>query len=278
VVAGAPLSVRARWRRALPALRVARFVLGVAVVIVMGVLAVRDVPSVDLTWALLVPAGAAAAIWWVLLARGWAILVSGHTTRADIGTWCRTQILRYIPGGIWAPGSRVVLVDGTPVDRVATVAAENVVSLCAALALGGLAFAAGGRPIWVPLVLLAAAPAIAARVLPLRTRLDTARVLRATWNGLAGFVGYLACAVLVQAAVSGWHEPLLVAGAAGVSWAAGLVVVFAPGGVGVRELVYIGLLAGTFPRTDLVAAAVVMRAVTIAAELLILLVAGRPNG
>ena len=68
------------------------------------------------------------------------------------------------------------------------------------------------------------------------------RLGRATGNALAAFVGYLAAAVLVQAAVSGWQDPLLVAGAAGIAWAAGLVVVFAPGGLGARELAYAGLL------------------------------------
>jgi hypothetical protein len=278
VVAGAALIVPARLERALPALRVARFVLGVALVAAMGVLAVREVPSHSVTWWPLAASVLAAVVWWVLLARGWAILAAGRTTPRDVGLWCRTQVLRYLPGGIWAPTSRIVLVDGTPVDRIATVAAENIVSLCAALALGGAALAAGGRPAYAPLALLALAPAIAARSVRLQTRIVSDRVVRATANGLAGFTCYAACAVLVQAAVSGLHHPLLVAGAAGVSWAAGLVVVFAPGGVGVRELAYVGLLAASFGRGDLVAAAVVMRAVTIAAELLVLLVLGRPTG
>jgi glycosyltransferase 2 family protein len=278
VVARAAVIIPARLERALPALRVAGFGLGVALVATMGVLAVREVPPRSVTWWPVAPAVAAAVVWWVLLARGWAILVQGRATPSVVGMWCRTQVLRYLPGGVWAPASRVVLVDGSPVDRVATVAAENIVSLCAALAIGGAALAAGGRPAYAPLALLALVPATTARLAPRRTRLAPGRVVRATANGLAGFACYAACAVLVQAAVTGLQHPLLVAGAAGVSWAAGLVVVFAPGGVGVRELAYVGLLAGTFGRADLVAAAVIMRAVTIAAELLVLLAFGRPRG
>jgi hypothetical protein len=98
----------------------------------------------------------------------------------------------------------------------------------------------------------------------------------ATANSLAAFAGYVVAAVLVQAAVSGMHEPLLVAGAAGIAWAFGLVVVFTPGGLGARELAYAALLAPSFAHADLAAAAVVMRALTIAAELVILVAVGRP--
>ena len=268
---------RAQLRSIMPALRAARFGLAVVVVIVMGVIAVRYVPFETLTWWRLVPALVAAGVWWVLLARGWSLLVSGRTTRADLSRWCQTQVLRYLPGGIWAPTSRVLLVDGTPFDRVATVLAENVVSLCAALALGGAALAVSGRPAWAAAVLAAIVPVAAARFGAKRTRLDGPRVVRATANGLVAFVCYMTCAILVQAAVSGLHRPVLVAGAAGISWAAGLVVVFSPGGLGVRELAYAGLLASDFGHEDLAAAAVVMRAVTIAAELVILLAAGRPT-
>jgi hypothetical protein len=266
---------RERFAALLPALRVARFALAVAIVVAMFVVAVRYVPFGSLTWWLLVPALAATAVWWTLLARGWAILASGRTTGHDMGMWCRTQVLRYLPGGIWAPTSRVVLVGGSAVDRLATVAAENVVALCAALALGGAALGLSGRPAWAALVLAPAVPVVAARLAPGRTRLDPARLARATTNSLAAFACYVAAAVLVQAAVSGLRDALLVAGAAGVSWAFGLVVVFTPSGLGARELAYAGLLAPTFAHADVAAAAVVLRAVTIVAELAILLALGR---
>jgi glycosyltransferase 2 family protein len=269
-------SVPRRWAPILPALRVARFVVAVGIVVAMGVVAVRYVPSRPLTWWLLAPALALSIVWWTLLARGWAILAAGATDAEHMGMWCRTQVLRYLPGGIWAPTSRVVLVGGTAADRVATVAAENFVALGAALAVGGAAFALSGRPLWALLVLAPLGPIVAARYARGRTRLDPRRLRSATANGLVGFVGYAAAAVCVQAAVSGFHDPLLVAGAAGVSWAVGLVVVFTPGGLGARELAYAGLLAPSFAHGDVAAAAVVMRAVTIAAELVVLLVVARP--
>jgi glycosyltransferase 2 family protein len=270
-------ALRARMAPALPALRVARFALAVALVVAMGVIAVRDVRFDSLTWGLLVPALVATAGWWILLARGWSILAAGRTTRADMGMWCRTQVLRYLPGGIWAPTSRVALVGGSALDRLATVAAENVVSLCAALALGGVAMAASGRPAWAALALVLVVPAAGVRLARGRTRLDAGRNRRATLNALAAFACYLVAAVLVQAAVSGFHRPLLIAGAAGISWAVGLVVVITPGGLGARELAYAALLAPTLPHAQLAAAAIVLRALTIAAELAVLVTIGRPD-
>ncbi|MEA2278646.1 MAG: glycosyltransferase 2 family protein [Solirubrobacteraceae bacterium] len=262
--------------RLLPALRVVGFVAALGVVAAMAVGAARDVRLQDLRWWLLVPAALAAVAWWLLLARGWALLVRGRATRADVSTWCRTQALRYLPGGIWAPASRLVVVDGTALDRVSTVAAENVIALCAALAVGGPALALAGAPWWAALVVLAAAPVVAARLTASRSRVDPDRARRATVNDVAAFGAYAASAVLVQAAISGWHHPLAVSGAAAIAWSAGLVVVIAPSGIGVRELVYVALLAGVLPKTDAAAAAVTMRLVTIAAEAAVLVIAGRP--
>jgi hypothetical protein len=259
-----------------PLVRAAGFVGALAIVVAMAVKAAGDVELSEVTWWPLVLAAPAAGAWWLLLARGWSLLLSGRAGRADVATWCRTQALRYLPGGIWAPVSRGAVMDGRPLDRLATVGAENVIALAAALALGGLALALDGKLAWAPLVLVLALPPAAARLTASRTRIAPARTLRATANYLAAFTAYIAGAVLVQAAVSGWHAPLTVAGAAALAWGAGLVVVIAPGGIGVRELAYVGLLAGAIPRGEATAGALTFRVVTIVAELAVLVVAGRP--
>ena len=97
----------------MPVLRVLAFVAAVAIVVVMSVKAVRavDFGALEL-WPL--PVAIAFAVgWWVLLARGWALLVTGTSKRGDLSVWCRTQAIRYLPGGIWAPASRVTLLPGT---------------------------------------------------------------------------------------------------------------------------------------------------------------------
>jgi len=83
--------------------------------------------------------------------------------------------------------------------------------------------------------------------------------------------------VLVQTAVSGWDSPLAVAGGAAVAWAAGLVVIITPGGVGTRELAYAALLSGELAQADAAAGAILMRLVTIVAELAVLVALGRPR-
>ncbi len=261
---------RARRDVVVPAIRGAGFAAALAVVVVVAFKALRDAPPRRLDWPLLVPALVAALAWWVLLARGWALLMSGAWTGADASTWCRTQALRYLPGGIWAPASRVAVAGGSARARLAIVAAENLGALCAALAVGGAGLALSGRLAWLPLVLSPLAPALLARV-----RLLPSRAPATTPNYLAGFAAYAVASVLAQAAVSGWHEPLAVAGAAGIAWGAGLVVVVAPSGIGVREVVYVGLLSGSFGGGDLAAGAVTMRLVTIAAELLVLVASVR---
>jgi hypothetical protein len=267
--------MRARLLAAVPALRVVGFVLSVALVAAIGVEAARAVPAHGLHWAYAAWALPAAMVWWTLLAAGWGILAEGRPTRAAVSTWCRTQALRYLPGGIWAPVSRVVATQGTWLDRVSTVAAENIVALCAALAIGGAAAGAGGRPAWLALIPLAGAPWLLSRFSAARTRVAPPRTLRATATNLVAFALYASAAVAAQAAVSGLHIALAVAGAAALAWAAGLVVIITPGGIGVRELAYVSLLAHHIPRADLAAGAVTLRAVTIAAEMLLLLALGR---
>ncbi|MEA2126949.1 MAG: glycosyltransferase 2 family protein [Solirubrobacteraceae bacterium] len=261
---------RAHRDRLVTAARVLGFAGALAIVAAVAVKAIRDAPPRDLDWPLLIPAVAAALGWWVLLARGWALLMSGRWTRTDAATWCRTQALRYLPGGIWAPASRLAVAEGGAADRLRTVAAENIGALVAGLAVGGLGLALAGRVAWAPLVLAPLAPALLARV-----RLLPARAPATVPTYLAAFAGYAIAAILAQAAVSGWHDVALVAGAAGIAWAAGLVVIVAPSGLGVREVVYVGLLAEAFGKGEPAAGAVVLRLVTIVAELVVLIVTAR---
>jgi hypothetical protein len=242
----------------------------------MGVGAAGDVHLSRMSWWPMPIGVLAATLWWVLLGRGWVLLLAGRLNRADFSSWCRTQALRYLPGGIWAPVSRGAIMHGSSLDRLSTVAAENVLSLCAAMALGGVALAAAGKLAWSPLILAAAVPLAASRFTASRTRVGPVRTRRATVNYLVAFLGYMVAAVLVQGAISGWHDLATVAGAACLSWAAGLVVVIAPSGVGAREWVYVELLKGPIAHADLVAGALTLRVVTIVAELAVLLIAGRP--
>lgn len=259
----------------MPLLRAFGFVAGIALLVLTGVAAVSSVDAGDLDWAPLVAALVPATIWWLGLARLWSVLVAGRFNHADASIWCRTQVLRYLPGGFWAPVSRLAVVDGAALDRFAIVIAENAIALCAALAIGGAALALVDEPWWAVLVLALAVPVLAAP--RAHRRLDPARAVDATAGAVVAFIAYVACAVLVQGGVSGFDEPVATAGAAAIAWAAGLVVLIAPGGLGVREIVFIALMDGRLPRGELATGAVTLRIVTIIVELAVFVVIARPR-
>jgi hypothetical protein len=270
-------AVRGRIRPFMPFLRVAGFVAAVGIVVWMGVQAAGEVERDQLHWGWMAASLPLIAIWWVLLANGWALLVEGRTTRHDVSVWCRTQALRFLPGGIWAPASRATVVHGGMVEKVAAVAGENLLALGAAVTIGGIAMALAAQVWWIALAPALLVPVVAAYRLEGRVRVTPKRATQGAANYLAAFLAYAAGAVLVQVAVSGSVDITLVAGAASLAWAAGLLVVIAPSGIGVRELVYVELMASSLPHAELAAGAVALRLVSILAELLVLLVAGRPT-
>jgi hypothetical protein len=263
--------------RAWPAVKAAGTLVSLAIVVVIAVRAFRDIPDRHVRWALLAPAVALTGVWWVLLAGGWSVLAGGRWSFAEVARWCRTQALRYLPGGIWAPVSRVAVTQGTALDRVSTVVAENLIALCAAAAIGGAGMAASGRPVWGLLVLSLLVPFGGAAAVRSRTRVEPRRVRIAMLLYLAAFAAYVGAAVCVQAALSPLDDPLRIAGAAALAWAAGLVVIFAPSGIGARELAYVALAAGTLPHGDAAAGAVLLRLVTVVAELAALLAVAWPS-
>ena len=202
-------------RPALPALRVVAFTVAVGIVVVMCVRGAQDVELDELSWWPLPFALAATTAWWLLLARGWAVLVTGRFARDDVGTWCShpdapLPARRHVGARV----SRATVLHGGWLDRLSTVAAENVIALCAALAIGGVALGASGAPLWLPLVLALAIPALGSRLVSEHTRLAPERTHRATLNYLVAFLAYAVAAVLVQTAVSGFTDPIEVAGAA----------------------------------------------------------------
>jgi glycosyltransferase 2 family protein len=217
-------------------------------------------------------------VWWVALAFGWSTLITERLQLAPIRAWCKTQVTRYLPGGIWAPLTRATTVQGRIRDKAAAVAAENVIVLSVAVGVGAL-WATVHNAAWLPLALVIALPVLGGRWLERRTKVTRSGVVRTTSIYAVGYVAYGLTGIFSQVAVSGIRHPtypLYVAGAACLAWAAGLVVVFAPGGVGVREVVYVWALRDLYPRADLQAAAISSRLVTVLAELTVLALVSVP--
>lgn len=273
--AGPPALV-AWWRERGPRLvgvaRTLFYPVALALVAYMGYQAASQADIGNLRFAPLLLALPLALVWWLSLALGWSFLAGESTHREAMAAWCQTQVARYVPGGIWAVVTRAATVRGRLRDKAAAVTAENVTVLLVSVAVGS-AWATARDLRWLPLTLLVAAPVLVSRWLERRTRITRERVRRTSLTYAVGFGAYGVMNVLVQLAVSGSPgsaSPLYVAGAACLAWAVGLVVVIAPGGVGVREVVYVWLLSGLYPTHQLEAAAVVSRVVTVLAELLVL--------
>ncbi|HTR70257.1 MAG TPA: hypothetical protein VMH41_08510 [Mycobacteriales bacterium] len=246
-------------------------------ILLVGYYGYRSYSKIDLStirgWPLVLSLFTA-LVWWVALACGWSTLITERLERAPIRAWCQTQVARYLPGGIWAPLARATTVQGRVRDKATAVVAENVIVLAAAVGVGAL-WATVHNPAWFPLVVVAFVPAVFSRWLERRSKVTRTAVVRTTATYSFGFVAYGITCVLTQLAVSGIRHPtypLYVAGAACLAWAVGLVVVFAPGGVGVREVVYVWALRDLYPKADLQAAAVTTRLVTVLAELIVLAV------
>jgi glycosyltransferase 2 family protein len=270
--------LEARLPRVIAVLRIAYLPFALLLV---GYIGYDAATRVDLStiriWPLVLAYGAA-LVWWLALAFGWSTLITERIHLDPVKAWCKTQVTRYLPGGIWAPLTRATTVQGRVRDKAAAVAAENVIVLSAAVGVGAL-WATVHNPAWLPLAFVILLPVLCGRWLERRTRVTHTGVVRTTGIYAVGYVAYGLTGIFTQVAVSGIRHPtypLYVAGAACLAWAAGLVVVFAPGGVGVREVVYVWALRDLYPRADLQAAAISARLVTVLAELTVLALVSLP--
>ena len=247
-VVGAARRLMARLMPFMPVLRLLAFV---AAIVIVGVMAYRARNTVNLDQLELWPMAAAVPAHDAVVGAAGPRLVAARD-RASRGaatshTGAGRRRSATCPAASGRRSRAPRCCPGTVPDKLATVGDENVIALCAAAAVGGIGMAASGDVIWLPLALAPLVPPIATRVIGERSRVTAARALHVTWNDAVAFLSYAVAAVLVQYAVSGRTDVAAVAGAAALAWAAGLVVVIAPSGLGVRELTYVALLAGTFP-------------------------------
>jgi glycosyltransferase 2 family protein len=271
---------QARAPRVIAFLRIVYYPIALSIVGYIAYSAMQEIPANSLRYGPLVVAYLFALVWWSCLAIGWSTLTTEKVQIGPVSTWCRTQVARYFPGGFWGPVARATTVQGRVRNKVVTVTAENVIVLCVALGIGGL-WASVHNPLWLPLAIVALAPLAGIGILERRSQITRRGVIRTGIVYAIGFICYGLSGVFSQIAFSGVHDPtypLYVAGASCVAWAVGLVVVFAPGGVGVREVVYIWMLSGlSYSNADLKGAAIASRLVSILAELTVLAVVTRPR-
>jgi len=192
-----------------------------------------------------------------------------------------SQLAKYLPGGIWHFVGRAGFyhADGLPLRAVTrAMVVENlwlVLSAFLAGLIGTLVYYLPGAE-----ARLAAAGLIAvwwALLWLIRLRFGGVRSWRA---GLSGLAFQAAIWALVGASLwiilpdlSGWRSAALAVGAFCLSWVAGYLAVFAPGGIGVRETVMTALLVPLLAAPDALIYAAVHRFVWVAAELALGIVA-----
>jgi glycosyltransferase 2 family protein len=229
-----------------------------------------DVESLELGW--LVVSGLLFAVSWVGFAAAWVALNRHGRPVDQMARWVHSQLLRYLPGAIWAPIARASSVPGQRSRRVATVVVEALLFLASAVSVGGLL---GG--IAVDPLLFLACPAPLGALLIVRFgagRFDVSlgRATTAMVWLLPSWVLYGLASAAAQAAVGAGPSVGAVGAASLLAWSVGFVAVFAPGGAGVREVVYGAVLSGTAPSSRIAGGAIAARLAFTVGELVVAVV------
>lgn len=227
---------------------------------------------------------------YLLFALGWKLVLQALGTRVDwwraSRAWFVSQGLKYIPGSVVYVAGRVYMAHGEGVGGMGAAvgfALECLLALATALLVFVAVLPFGlGSNLPLPLI-LAPLPVLAGVVVsvPLALRWAAARsagkgimpigygplvLLTAfyvmTWFP-AGLAAYLAFRSLGQPFPLGFGQVL---GIYTLSWAAGFVAFFAPGGLGVRDGMLIVLMSGLIPLPLATLGVVVIRIETLAVE------------
>jgi uncharacterized membrane protein YbhN (UPF0104 family) len=224
------------------------------------------------------------AVWPLILRR-----LGAPAPRDSIGLFLQSQLGKYLPGGVWQYAGRVELarVRGVPVrSSVLSLGIEVAASAFAAGAIGlfvlppalavPLALAAiavllvvafgGVERLFQPLVRLVRrlAPIPAADLRASRGALPLIALLYVPVWALYGLALWLTGRAFFPI---GADEVLFFTAAFALGWLAGMVVVFAPGGIGVREAVLVGLLAPRVGEAEAIVIAGTSRILLVAADL-----------
>lgn len=209
-----------------------------------------------------------ATLWW------YALKLMGATVpwRLATSVWLKTQIARYLPGGVWDVAGRVVLGQQAGISArasSASIALEMTLQILSASLfllilplLRGDVTSVAYLPVAVALFgicLIVAAPPVFSRLVNLILRLlrRPALAMTITYRDIllllgARIVGHLLLGigfVMFARGVSdvSWSQaPAMIAAYVG-AWLAGYLVVLAPMGIGVREGALTLLLQGLFP-------------------------------
>jgi uncharacterized membrane protein YbhN (UPF0104 family) len=232
----------------------------------------------DVGWPALVGAGLltlsgviASAFIWLLILRELGV----RTRPRLVAVYFQAQVAKYIPGSLWQYAGRVALARtlriplrplavSLPVELAASMAAAALVSLSllGPWGLGGTwALVAvvhlGGRRRWRRgLARLTAGVSGEARA-SISAAAAALPFYTATWVVVGGGFWLVARAMLEVPL----DDVLVYVGVFTIAWLVGLIAIYAPGGLGVREAVIVALLRGRIGTADALVIAVVSRAI-----------------
>jgi uncharacterized membrane protein YbhN (UPF0104 family) len=184
-----------------------------------------------------------------------------------ISLFFKSQLGKYLPGSVWQYAGRVGLARnrGVPVQRaLVSIVAEVVYSAIAAAAVSSLILGwVAACATFVGLGLLCALT-LAFRPSPaLRAGPATVVLYLVVW-GLYGLAFWTTGRALFAVPASDLPRYI---GVFALAWLAGLVAVFAPGGIGVREAVIAALLKNKLGEADAIVLAATSRIVLTAIDL-----------
>lgn len=269
------MAERSGWSRAAP---VVRTVVGLVAVALLVWAVWRSWPDVraalaGVGWGPAAGALLLAVLATVLSALSFRVVMvglhAGRSLRTDVEDFLASQLAKYLPGGFWAVAAQTELSGDAGVPRARSGAASVLtvaISLAAAVVLSPLARTgdAAHRALWIGVVAVALVvgiglvlPRLLPRRLPTvgaRTLLAAAPLAVATWAAFGAHLWLLARATGTDQSFSYGTA----VGCFSLAWAAGLVAVVAPAGIGVRELALVGLLTPVLSGGHAAALAVVV--------------------
>lgn len=211
---------------------------------------------------------AALTVWltYGLLIEAWRRILIGWSQTLGYGPamriWCLSNLGRYLPGKVWSIAGLVVLAQRAGVAGWAAAGSALVMQVIA-LGTGALVVSFGAPGAATPLALAGALclaacvigvlvrepmverlvhlvrPGVEFRALPLRAALLAAVVTLMSWAAYGMAFWMLARGIFGTTGLSAFQAT----GVFAAGYIVGLLALFAPGGVGVRELVFVALLA-----------------------------------
>jgi hypothetical protein len=209
---------------------------------------------------------AAGAVIWLAILEALGV----RTQRRWAGIFFQAQLGKYIPGSVWQYAGRAAVArsNGIPVRPVGvSLPVEFVASAVASGAMAAFLLGWWGVALIVPaaLGLIVAERLARARQPAVRATLRATLLYLPAWLILGASLWLCARGLVAVPA----RDLAFYIGAFAVAFLAGLAAVYAPGGLGVREAVLVGLLSGRIGAADALVVAAASRLMLIVVDVVL---------